>query len=39
MNLVWGNQIKIAISWGRNDAFDSGRCKFINENLSGGENV
>ena len=38
MKLVQGNQMKIAICWGRNDTFDSGRCKFIKQDFSGGEN-
>ena len=38
MKLVYGDQMKIAIWWGKNDIFDSGRCKFIKEDFSGGEN-
>ena len=38
MKLVWGDYMKIPIWWGKNDTFDSGKCKFIKKDFSGGEN-
>ena len=38
MKLAQGNQMKITISWGRNDTFDNGRSKFNWVDFSGGVN-
>ena len=35
MKLVFGDNMKIANWWGRNDTFDNGRCKFIKDVFSG----
>ena len=37
MKLVYGDEMKIAIWWRRNETFDSGRCKLIKEDFSGGK--
>ena len=38
MKLVFGDYMKIANWWARNDTFGNGRCKFIKEVFSGREN-